>query len=361
MALAAAYCYSCWSGVPRCGIGSKAHVLLLCQQPLSPTTQNPYLPCSCFLSAGLGVDALPVSMVGHKQQAWGAAAGRMGTVSPSALTACAAARPSSAGAAAPAWAGLWGSSVSGINGPGQCLQDCLLEAAAADGSYLLDRLLAPSVVAAALHPTLGCVAVQLAPPLALRQAARVMQQQLGAISAPEAAISRRTASLPLLRLVRPGAADASWPGAAVAAMHTPTSFWQTASGCVLVCARCIAAEGGRKEGRQAGREAGRGGVPLLEALTCQWLRHLWAIYSRAGGVIRLCMQRCCYHSAHSSLHTPPPHRTRTFICSWQAGRSNAAVSLPPLLPLCRQAMQVQPCQQAQRAAAGSDATAGWRW
>lgn len=38
-----------------------------------------------------------------------------------------------------------------------------------------DKLLAPVVQSAVLHPTLGCVAVQRAPPPALRQAANIMQ------------------------------------------------------------------------------------------------------------------------------------------------------------------------------------------
>jgi hypothetical protein len=41
-----------------------------------------------------------------------------------------------------------------------------------------DKLLAPVVQSAVLHPTLGCVAVQRAPPLALRQAANIMQVSL---------------------------------------------------------------------------------------------------------------------------------------------------------------------------------------
>lgn len=38
-----------------------------------------------------------------------------------------------------------------------------------------DKLLAPVVQSAVLHPTLGCIAVQRAPPLAIRQAANIMQ------------------------------------------------------------------------------------------------------------------------------------------------------------------------------------------
>lgn len=56
------------------------------------------------------------------------------------------------------------------------------------------------------------------------------QQRLGLISAPEAIISRRTASVPLLRLLRAGLAGAAWPGARVAAMHTDINFWQPAAG-----------------------------------------------------------------------------------------------------------------------------------
>jgi hypothetical protein len=86
------------------------------------------------------------------------------------------------------------------------------------------------VQSAVLHPTLGCVAVQRAPPLALRQAPNIMQQRLGLISTPEALISRRTASVPLLRLLRPGMAGAAWPGTRLAAMHTDIGFWQPAAG-----------------------------------------------------------------------------------------------------------------------------------
>jgi hypothetical protein len=93
-----------------------------------------------------------------------------------------------------------------------------------------DKLLAPVVQSAVLHPTLGCVAVQRAPPLALRQAANIMQQRLGQISAPEAAISRRTASVPLLRLMHSARPEAGWPGGKVAALHTGLNFWQTAAG-----------------------------------------------------------------------------------------------------------------------------------
>jgi hypothetical protein len=45
-----------------------------------------------------------------------------------------------------------------------------------------DKLLAPVVQSAVLHPTLGCVAVQRAPPLALRQAANIMQVGSGCSS-----------------------------------------------------------------------------------------------------------------------------------------------------------------------------------
>ncbi|KAF6258699.1 hypothetical protein COO60DRAFT_1088483 [Scenedesmus sp. NREL 46B-D3] len=57
-----------------------------------------------------------------------------------------------------------------------------------------------------------------------------MQQRLGQISAPEAAISRRTASVPLLRLLHSARPDAGWLGGSVAALHTGLNFWQTAAG-----------------------------------------------------------------------------------------------------------------------------------
>jgi hypothetical protein len=56
------------------------------------------------------------------------------------------------------------------------------------------------------------------------------QQRLGLISAPEALISRRTACVPLLRLLRPSLAGAAWPGGRVAPMHTDVGFWQPAAG-----------------------------------------------------------------------------------------------------------------------------------
>eukprot|EP00878_Enallax_costatus_P005037 GHUV01005297.1.p1 GENE.GHUV01005297.1~~GHUV01005297.1.p1 ORF type:complete len:1446 (+),score=421.24 GHUV01005297.1:301-4638(+) len=127
--------------------------------------------------------------------------------------------PSSNGSNGIDWQSLWGSdgSENGIE-------------TAADGSFLLDKLLAPVVQTAVIHPTLGCVAVQRAPPLALRQAATIMQQRIGHISAPEAAISRRTASVPLLRLLHAGQPGVAWPGNSVAVMHTGLNFWQTAAG-----------------------------------------------------------------------------------------------------------------------------------
>ncbi|WIA34203.1 hypothetical protein OEZ86_012559 [Tetradesmus obliquus] len=118
------------------------------------------------------------------------------------------------------WQSLWGGSSS---------SDAALEPPS-NGSFLLDKLLAPVVQSAVLHPTLGCIAVQRAPPIALRQAANIMAQRLGQISAPEAAISRRTAAVPLLRLLRSAAPEAGWAGGRVAALHTGLHFWQTAAG-----------------------------------------------------------------------------------------------------------------------------------
>jgi hypothetical protein len=58
-----------------------------------------------------------------------------------------------------------------------------------------------------------------------------MSQQLGLISPAEASITRRTASVPLLRILNDAQPASYWPGGAAAPMHTALDFWQSAGGC----------------------------------------------------------------------------------------------------------------------------------
>jgi hypothetical protein len=57
-----------------------------------------------------------------------------------------------------------------------------------------------------------------------------MSQQLGLISPAEASITRRTASVPLLRILNDAQPASYWPGGAAAPMHTALDFWQSAGG-----------------------------------------------------------------------------------------------------------------------------------
>jgi len=59
-----------------------------------------------------------------------------------------------------------------------------------------------------------------------------MAQPLGLISPAEASITRRTASVPLLRVLNDAQPATYWPGDAAAPMHTAIDFWQSAGGCV---------------------------------------------------------------------------------------------------------------------------------
>ena len=95
---------------------------------------------------------------------------------------------------------------------------------------LVGKLLAPVVSHVALHPTLGAVAIQRAPPVALLQAPNIMQQQIGGISPDEAAITRRTASIALLRVMSDVHPLSFWPGGVAVPMHTGIDFWQSTSG-----------------------------------------------------------------------------------------------------------------------------------
>lgn len=96
--------------------------------------------------------------------------------------------------------------------------------------YTAGKLLAPVVSSVVLHPLLGAVAVQHLPPLALRQAANIMAQPIGMISPSEAAISRQTASVPLLRVLGDCQPTSYWPGGITAPMHTSIDFWQGGTG-----------------------------------------------------------------------------------------------------------------------------------
>lgn len=66
-----------------------------------------------------------------------------------------------------------------------------------------------------------------------------MAQPLGLISPAEASITRRTASVPLLRVLSDGAPASYWPGGGAAPMHTPIDFWQNAGGCVSPPVSCF--------------------------------------------------------------------------------------------------------------------------
>ena len=57
-----------------------------------------------------------------------------------------------------------------------------------------------------------------------------MSQQLGHIRPAEASITRRTASVPLLRILNDAQPASYWPGGAAAPMHTALDFWQSAGG-----------------------------------------------------------------------------------------------------------------------------------
>ena len=218
----------------------------------------------------------------------------------------------SGGGALDTWDAVWGATSAAAH--------------ADDGgaNFLLGRVLAPSAAAAAVHPTLGVVAVQLVPPLALRQAPKIMAQPLGLISPAEAGITRRTASVPLLRVLDDAAPLAGWPGGAAAPMHTAIDFFQAASGCVrfslarasLSLCRCASA------------------VFLPPALPpppkCLAL-------SLTSPLTTFPFPLCHYN-------TPPPPQPR---------HGPPAVPLPRLLPRPRRRLQVRPRVQGERRVRGA--------
>jgi hypothetical protein len=57
-----------------------------------------------------------------------------------------------------------------------------------------------------------------------------MQQQIGGISPDEAAITRLTASIALLRVMSDAHPLSLWPGGVAVPMHTGIDFWQSNSG-----------------------------------------------------------------------------------------------------------------------------------
>eukprot|EP00775_Hariotina_reticulata_P010067 gene10067-10222_t len=176
-----------------------------------------------------------------------------------ALKSAGAANGSSAAPAAPGfdWQSLWGVEVN---------------------EGVLDNIAEHSFLLA-----LGCVAVQRAPPLALREAHNIMQQRLGLISAPEAAITRRTVAVPLLRLLHAGHPGKMWPGGRVAPLHTGLHFWQAAAGLSkysLASKRSgVFAELPTAAGPDAGSKSSREAKQLVHSAK----QHAWLVFLEVTG------------------------------------------------------------------------------
>lgn len=99
-----------------------------------------------------------------------------------------------------------------------------------NNSQHLEKLLNPVVHSVTLHPSLGVIGVQRVPPPALRQVPAIMMQSLSHISPAEAAITRRTAAIPLLTIVSSHQPHGFWPGDICCPMHTGINFWQGGAG-----------------------------------------------------------------------------------------------------------------------------------
>lgn len=115
----------------------------------------------------------------------------------------------------PSWQSLWSvadSSAKGLQG----LQT--------------DQLLHPVTTGVQLHGSLGVVALQQSPPLALLANPSLCNMAVGVLSPAEAALSRATATVPLLRVLSVRQPGGFWPGLAVSPLHTALDFWQGTGG-----------------------------------------------------------------------------------------------------------------------------------